>query len=45
MKYRVGDMFLVRVKGEFLIREVVAVETIRINSTDEAGGGNGNESI
>lgn len=26
MKYRVGDRFMARVKGEFLIREVVAVD-------------------
>lgn len=26
MKYRVGDRFVARVKGEFLIREVVAVD-------------------
>lgn len=26
MKYRVGDRFMAKVKGEFLIREVVAVD-------------------
>ncbi len=26
MKYRVGDRFMAKVKGEFLIREVIAVD-------------------